>query len=144
MGLPADFRAEADERYRALLESAPDAMVIVDDTGIIRLVNAQTELMFGYSRDDLVGRTVEFLVPRRFRRASAAVTAISRARRCAPWGRGWSASGCAATEPKPPVEISSSNETEDGLLVSPAARDASHARPPRSGTNWLAPHPSSL
>ena len=67
MGLPADFRAEADERYRALLESAPDAMVIVDDTGIIRLVNAQTELMFGYSRDDLVGRTVEFLVPRRFR-----------------------------------------------------------------------------
>ncbi|MFG2478918.1 PAS domain-containing protein, partial [Streptomyces fagopyri] len=54
--------AGAEERFRGLLEAAPDAMVIVDDTGTIKLVNAQTESLFGYRREELLGRPVEILV----------------------------------------------------------------------------------
>jgi PAS domain S-box-containing protein len=58
----------AHARYRALLEAAPDAMVIVGKEGRILLVNAQTEQLFGYMREDLIGKPVEALVPTRFRR----------------------------------------------------------------------------
>ncbi len=57
----------SEERYRSLLESAPDAMVIVDGAGRIVLVNAQAERLLGYSRRDLDGETIEILVPERFR-----------------------------------------------------------------------------
>src|SRR5690606_31947098 len=57
----------AEERFRGLLEAAPDAMVIVDGTGTITLVNAQTEALFGYERGELLGQPVELLVPQRSR-----------------------------------------------------------------------------
>jgi len=56
-----------DARFRALLEAAPDAMVIVDDQGKIALVNAQTESLFGYKREELLDQPVEILIPERFR-----------------------------------------------------------------------------
>jgi PAS domain S-box-containing protein len=52
-----------------VVEAAPNAIVMVDQTGKIALVNAQTEKLFGYSRDELLGQSVEFLVPERFRAA---------------------------------------------------------------------------
>jgi sigma-B regulation protein RsbU (phosphoserine phosphatase) len=60
-------RKEADELFRQLVESAPDAIVIVDQEGKITIVNAQTERMFDYPRDQLLGQPVEVLVPDRFR-----------------------------------------------------------------------------
>ena len=56
-------RKKAETRFRALLESAPDAMVIVDSRGLIQLANLQSEKMFGYSRSELVGQSVDILIP---------------------------------------------------------------------------------
>lgn len=60
-------RRVAEERFRRLLESAPDAMVIVNAAGMMEIVNSQTEAMFGYTRAELIGRPVEMLVPERTR-----------------------------------------------------------------------------
>jgi PAS domain S-box-containing protein len=57
----------ADNRYRRLLEAAPDGIVEVDGTGRIVLVNSQAERLFGYRREELLGKPVEVLMPERFR-----------------------------------------------------------------------------
>ncbi len=59
--------ATAEERFRRAIEAAPNAMMMVDSAGCIVLVNAQTEKLFGYKRQELVGRPVEILVPAQFR-----------------------------------------------------------------------------
>ncbi|MEZ5831491.1 MAG: PAS domain S-box protein [Dongiaceae bacterium] len=61
--------SQSEARFRGLLESAPDAILITDDRGRITLVNAQTELLFGYRRDELIGKPIEILVPERYRGA---------------------------------------------------------------------------
>ncbi|MEJ7597583.1 MAG: PAS domain S-box protein [Kofleriaceae bacterium] len=57
----------SEARFRALLEGAPDAVVLVNDRGMIVLVNGQTERLFGYSRAALIGQPVEMLIPERYR-----------------------------------------------------------------------------
>ncbi len=58
----------SEQRYRALFESAPDAMIMVDPAGVIQTVNGETHRMFGYGKDELVGASIERLIPERYRR----------------------------------------------------------------------------
>jgi PAS domain S-box-containing protein len=135
-----DQFAGAEEPFRALLESAPDAMVIVDDAGAIRLVNAQTEVMFGYTREELLGRPVEILVPDRFGAQHmmhrSGYVANGQVR---PMGAGLELYGLRSDGREFPVEISLSPlETPDGLLVSAAVRDVSDRKAAEVRINELA------
>ena len=60
-------RKKANERFRLVVESAPNAMVLVQKEGLITLVNGQTEKLFGYTRNELIGKEVEMLLPQRDR-----------------------------------------------------------------------------
>src|SRR6266536_1597445 len=118
-------RQRADARFRGLLEAAPDAMVCVDADGRIALVNAQTERLFGYERDELVGRPVEILVPNELRDAHHG----HRARYVAdPRPRPMSAEMQLAARRRDgstfPAEISlSAIDTDEGILITAAVRD---------------------
>lgn len=63
--------AESESRFRALLESASQGVVAVDESGRIVLVNAQTEQMFGYTRDEMLGQQLDLLLPERYRAVHA-------------------------------------------------------------------------
>lgn len=116
----------AEERFRSLLEMAPDAMVIVNGQGRIELVNHQAEILFGYTRDEMLGRTVELLVPERFRTAHPGhrVQYFS-APRTRPMGEpGASLWARKKDRTEFPVEISLSPiETTNGTLATAAIRD---------------------
>ena len=60
-------RLKAEEKLKALIESTPDALVIVDSVGCIVIVNKQAEKIFGYHRSEIIGKKVEVLIPERFK-----------------------------------------------------------------------------
>ena len=109
----------SETRFRSLLESAPDAMVIANEQGETVLVNAQTEQMFGYQRDELLGRKVAVLIPQGLGGRDPAHPGQDEEQ---PQEKTWF--GRHKDGHEFPVEIRQSPlETDEGMLVSSAIRD---------------------
>ncbi|HEY6328224.1 MAG TPA: PAS domain S-box protein, partial [Blastocatellia bacterium] len=123
-------RKTAEAKFRGLLESAPDAMVIVDSKGTIVLVNAQTERLFGYQRDELLSKPIEILIPDQFK---AAHTGFRDGYFLDPRTRGMGVGRDLYARRRDgssfPAEISLSPlETQEGTLVMAAVRDITEQR----------------
>jgi len=124
------IREQGERKFRLLLESAPDAMIYVDNDGKILMVNAQTELLFGYNRNELVGSDIEKLVPESLRfkhhglRDEYAMQPASR-----PMGIDKELFGVTKKGREFPVDISLSPvETEEGLFILSAVRDVTERK----------------
>jgi PAS domain S-box-containing protein len=112
-------RKRADERFQAAVESAPSGMLMVDSEGNIVLVNREAERLFGWSRDEIIGKPIEMLVPARFRgphpRQRAAFLTAPSARAM---GAGRDLFGLRKDGTEIPVEIGLNPlRTEDGVFV---------------------------
>ena len=130
--LPTDISkiGESDVFFRNLLESAPDAMIMVDDQGRMLLVNGQALKMFGYERDEMVGQAIESLLPEAVRtrhishRASYTDKPSLR-----PMGQDLDLVGLRSDGTEFPVEISlSSVQTHGGKFISSVIRDVTVRR----------------
>ncbi|MDB4971784.1 MAG: hypothetical protein JWN48_125 [Myxococcaceae bacterium] len=129
-----------ENAYCRMLDAAPDALVIADAAGTIRLVNSQAESLFGYPREELLGSHVEVLLPERLRGGHVhqreSFVAASKVRAM---GSGLELFGRRKDGSEFPLEVSSSPlETEAGLFVLSALRDVSHRQQTELGGLLLA------
>ncbi len=120
----AEVLGKAEQKFRSLLEAAPDAMIISDEEGCISLVNSQVEMMFAFPREELIGQNIRMLVP----------DWSSHSRPARANGMAWLASPTELWARRKsghqfPVEISLSPlQTEEGLLLTSAIRDVTERR----------------
>lgn len=123
-------RERAETQFRSFLESAPDATLIVDEAGTIKIVNAQAETLFGFHRDQLVGKSVGILIPETFDELRTALDHSHHVDTVLhPSGAGRELYGFTKDRNQFPVEISlSSVGTPDEPLFSTVIRDISERR----------------
>jgi PAS domain S-box-containing protein len=120
----AEVLGKAEQKFRSLLEAAPDAMIISDEEGTISLANSEAEIMFAFPREELIGQNIRMLVP-----DWSSYTPPARAN-----GLAWPASPTELWARRKngrqfPVEISLSPlQTEEGLLLTSAIRDVTERR----------------
>jgi two-component system, LuxR family, sensor kinase FixL len=112
-------RRQAEERFRTLVEAAPNAMLLVDPAGGVVLANARAETMFGYARSELIGLPIETLVPERQRASHIAYrTEFSRESQSRAMGAGRELFACRKDGTELPVEVGlNPMETTEGRFV---------------------------
>jgi PAS domain S-box-containing protein len=118
---------KSEERFRLVVEAAPNAMVMIGPSGLIEMVNAQAERVFGYARSELLGQPVEILVPERFRRNHPGLrTMFFGDPHSRPMGAGRELFALRKDGSEFPVEIGLNPiETEEGTMVLSAIVDIS-------------------
>jgi PAS domain S-box-containing protein len=123
-------RRRAEEKFRSFLESAPDAVVVIERDGRVAIVNAQTETLFGYPRAAMLGQPVEMLLPERFHGSHVAQRAQYAAEpKTRPMGAGGELFGLRSDGSEFPIDISLSPlDTEDGLLLAATVRDVTERK----------------
>ncbi len=123
-------RKRLDERFRQVVESAPNAMVMVNRRGAIEMVNVQAERMFGYERHEMLGQSVEILVPEGFRGGHPEKRAMFfRDPRARPMGAGRDLYGRRRDGTEFPVEIGLNPiQTEEGVMVLSSIVDISERK----------------
>ncbi|PRP92602.1 Serine/threonine-protein kinase PknD [Enhygromyxa salina] len=124
VGRDVTERRQSEQQFIGLLESAPDATCVIDESGTIVLINHQLERMFGYPREELVGQAIEILVPEPLRKRHVDhVRRFTQAPSPRPMGAGLELTGQKQDGTIFPIEVSLSPvKTETRMLVSCALR----------------------
>lgn len=116
-----------DFKFQSFLESVPDAILLINKIGKIKYVNSQTEVLFGYDKFELIGKSIELLMPTRFKNSHQKLRINYMLNpKIRKMGNGMELFAKNKTQMEFPVEISLSNlETEEGLLICASIRDVS-------------------
>src|SRR6185369_7045600 len=120
-------RKRLEARFRQVVESAPNAIVMINGAGNIEMVNAQAERVFGYERREMLGSPIEMLVPQRFRKAHPGLRGSFFSRPVSrPMGVGRDLYGLKKDGSEFPIEIGLNPiETDEGTMVLSAIVDIS-------------------
>jgi len=123
-------RKRLEERFRRVVESAPNAMVMINDQGRIEMVNTQAERLFSYSRAEMLGQKVEILVPERFQHGHPEKRSMFlHAPQSRPMGAGRDLHGRRKDGSEFPVEIGLNPiETDEGMMVLSSIVDISERK----------------
>ena len=119
-----------DFKFQSFLESVPDAIVLIDKNGLIKYVNLQTETLFGYTKLEIIGNTIELLIPSRFTKSHEKLRENYMLNpKIRKMGNGMELFAIHKNQTEFPVEISLSNlETEEELLICASIRDVSNQK----------------
>src|ERR1022692_1564466 len=135
-----ELRKRSEEKFKGLLEAAPDAMIIANEKGEIVLINRQTEKLFGYAKEELIGKPVEILIPADFRNKHVSHRAqYMEALKVRSMGAGLELFAIRKDGIQFPVEISLSPlVTEEGTLISASVRDITDRKKVEERIRFLA------